>query len=545
MTRSPRSRTIDPCRASQCASRHWLRVTLFLLLVYALIGATLCAQTAASQGPTPDAQQISGIEHRLNDLTDTLGQTQKALQQSLIEIQRLRAEIDALRLQSNHAPNSPMAIAPPAQPLAASSAAEAQSASADSHEADVQALHEQQDVLQAEIKQHEQTKVETTSKYGLRVTGLALFNAFSNAGVVDNDELPALALPRSPGASHGSLGATLRQTVLGVAATGPMIAGAHSSALVNVDFFGGASTNSLGYTSLAGYVRMRDTQLGLDWDKSTLQVGYTGPLISPLSPTSYATVAQPALSASGNLWTWSPQLRFEQRVPLPSEHGLSLEGGLIDPQSPAYNSVQLDSPVEASRRPGVEGRIAYHADRTATASPRSLVFGVGAYTASQFYNSTTHVHAWAVTGDWQIPLSRWIDLSGEVYRGRSLGGLGGGLYKDILTGTDPITGLSRTVGVDTAGGWSQFKLNLNSRLEANAMFGLDDAFSGSFDSVTLPASSNSLTLAARNSTVTGNLIFRPLSSLILSPEYRHLLSWRYTGAPNVANIFTLSAGYRF
>jgi hypothetical protein len=497
-----------------------------VLLGFAWPAQLLHAQTAAA--PPADAQQIGDIERRLDDLTATLTETQKALQRSLNEIERLRGELNTLR---------PAGVSAQAAP-----ATQAVSSSAD---AQIQVLQEQQEIQQAEIQQHEQTKVETASRYSLKVTGVVLVNAFSNAGVVDNAELPSLALPRNPGSSHGSAGATLQQTVVGVVANGPIIAGAQSSAFVNADFFGGAATSSLGYTSPAGYVRMRDTQLGLDWKRSSLAIGYTGPLISPLSPTSYATIAEPALSASGNLWTWSPQLRFEQRVPVSGTHGLSLESGLIYPGSPAYNSVQLDSPVEASRRPGVEGRVAYHADSSANASPRSFVFGVGAYTASQFYNSATQIHSWAVTGDWQVPISRWIDLSGEIYRGRSLGGLGGGLYKDILSGTDPVTGLSKTVGVDAAGGWAQLKLNLNRRLEANTAFGLDDAFSSSFKSVVLPVSSTSLTMAARNSSVIGNLIFRPLASLIFSPEYRHVLSWRYDGAPNVANIFTLSAGYQF
>jgi hypothetical protein len=224
---------------------------------------------------------------------------------------------------------------------------------------------------------------------------------------------------------------------------------------------------------------------------------------------------------------------------------LSFEAGLIDPPSPYYNSVQLDSPVEASRRPGAEGRISFHMDNRTTAPARSLAFGVGAYTADQFYNSTTRIHSWAVTADWQIPLFRWVDISGELYRGRAIGGLGGGLYKDILTGTDPITGLSHSVGVETAGGWTQLKLNLNARLEANFTFGMDDVFSSNFDNVNVSSSASWFTLAVRNSSIVGNLAYHPNSSLVFSPEYRRILSWTYTGAPTVANIFTLSGGYRF
>jgi hypothetical protein len=332
---------------------------------------------------------------------------------------------------------------------------------------------------------------------------------------------------------------------LGLAASGPVIGGAQSFANINVDFFGGTNTNAYGYSSLDGYVRMRDSELGLAWKRTSVRAGYTAPLISPLSPTSFATVAQPALSGSGNLWTWAPQVQVQQDISLREKHGLSLQAGLLYPESPGYNSVQIVSPVEASRHPAVEGRVAYRGDITSSASPRSLAIGVSGYSSNQFYSSNNRIHSWAVTGDWQIPLPARFDLSGEIYRGRSLGGLGGGVYKDVLSGVDPITGQYRTIGVETAGGWTQLKFNGDRRIEANAMFGLDDAFASNYDQVVLPASSSFLTLTTRNSTLTGNLIFRPLSSLIFSPEYRRIMTWQYNGAAYTANIFTLSAGYKF
>lgn len=280
-------------------------------------------------------------------------------------------------------------------------------------------------------------------------------------------------------------------------------------------------------------------------NKTTVQASFAGPLISPLSPASYATVAQPALAGSGNLWTWSPQLRLEQLIPISDQYRLALEVGLIDPQSPGYTSTQLDSPVEAARHPGYEGRISFHAHDTTSGTARPFVLGFGGYSADQFYNNTTHILAWAATGDWQVPFGTRLELTGEAYRGSALGGLGGGAYKDVLTGTDTTTGLSRTMGVDTEGGWSQLKLRFGSTFETNAIFGMDDALSRNFSGLMLSASNNPLELYARNQSVVGNVIFRPKTYLILSPEYRRLLSWRYAGSANVANIFTLNAGYQF
>ncbi|GGA56561.1 hypothetical protein GCM10011507_04850 [Edaphobacter acidisoli] len=500
-------------------------------LLFAVSGTCLFAQLQQTQATaSPDAQRLAEVEQRLNEVTITLTQTQQVLEKSLAEVQQLRAQ-----LQSLHAQIPANSVEPPA---------ETATVSATPQKSDLESIREEQQAMQAEIKQHDQTKVETVSKYPVRITGLALFNAFSNAGVVDNVELPTLALPRFPGGSHGSAGATLRQTLLTLQAAGPELAGARSTAAISADFFGGSASNIYGYNSTAGVMRMRQARAALDWQNTTVEASFSGPFISPLSPTSYATVAQPALSGSGNLWTWSPQLRVEQRVPF-SSHAIAFEGGFIDPQSPGYTAIQLDSPVEASRRPGYEGRISYRANNDPNlGTSQSLSFGVGAYSSSQFYSSSTQIHSWAVTGDWRIPIKR-VEVSGEIYRGRALGGLGGGAYKDTLIGQNPVTGLTVTKGVDAAGGWSQLKLRFSSTIEANAMFGLDDAFSSNFDGIVLPPSTNPLQLYARNSTIGSNLIFRPKTYLIFSPEYRHIESWRYTGPPNIANIYTLTAGYQF
>ncbi len=524
------------CRSRKNAARR-LRLSVLALCLGLSTTASLRAQSPTPTQPasTADAQRLAEMDRRLSEVTAALDQTQKTLEQSLQEIQRLRAELDALNAQ--RAQLQPDPATPPAAVIAATPSSSSQAE-------EITALKEKQQVLEAEVKQLDQTKVETSSKYRLRVNGLALFNAFANAGVVDNVSLPTLALQRYPGSAHGSLGGTLQQSLLGFEATGPTLAAAHTSASVSVDFFGGVSTNSAGYTSAAGIIRMRQVTINLDWPKALLQVGYTSPLISPFSPTSFANVAEPALSGSGNLWVWSPQVRFEQRIPISGQRGLAIEGGLISPQSSGYTAVQFDSTVQASRRPGVEGRLSWRSDLTGLAD-RSLILGIGAYTASQFYKSNSNIHAWAATADWQVPLTRWFDFSGELYRGNAIGGLGGGQYKDVLSGTSITTGLATIVGVDAAGGWSQLKTRFSPILEANAVFGMDDAYSGTFDKLNLPSGTSVQTYAARSQTTIGNIIFRPRSYLIFSPEYRRLLTWPYTGPANIANIFTLSVGYQF
>ena len=501
------------------------------------------AQVASAQPPVVQAtgqaepdQRYADIERRLNAATAALQQMRNTLAQSLEQIQQMQGEIDALRAATS---------AKPAQPQDNSVAASADSKAEDSNaglKETVARLAEEQDALQAEIKQHEQTKVETISKYPLRVSGLVLFNMFSNAGVVDDIDLPSLAASRTPGTSHGSVGASMRQTVLGLEASGPDFAGAHSSADVSIDFFGGISNSY--YSSSGGTVRLRYASASLDWEKTTAQVGITTPLISPLSPTSYATVAQPGLSWAGNLWIWAPQVRVEQRIPLTGGRTLGVEAGLWDPQTTGISSnnvLRTQSPGEQARRPGYEGRLSYRAGT----SDRPFVLGVGGYSSRQAYNGGTQLTSWAATADWQIPLGRHFDLRGEAYRGSGLGSLGGGAYKDALSGIDRTSGLARTIGLNAVGGWSQLKFQWNRSMEVNAAFGLDDAFAADFHSLILTASTNPLQFYARNNMVVGNLIFRPRTYLIFSPEYRRIMSWELHDSGYTANIFSINFGYQF
>src|SRR5215475_853668 len=58
----------------------------------------------------------------------------------------------------------------------------------------------------ARITEQSQTKVESGSKYRLRLSGLVLFNLFTNRGIVDNQDVPQIAKRAGPLDSSGSFG---------------------------------------------------------------------------------------------------------------------------------------------------------------------------------------------------------------------------------------------------------------------------------------------------------------------------------------------------
>jgi hypothetical protein len=506
---------------------------LFACLLLGSMSIQLCAQVKeqpiVSSSSISDDARATQLEKKLETLSLALATTRQQLDQSQQEIQQLKDELAQIRQQI--VSSQP---APATSPNSASIAAATKAATD---------IEERQDMLETQVKLHEQTKVESTSKYPIRLSGLILFNAFANRGAVDNIDLPTIATRQTTGTNDGSIGGSLRQTILGIEGNGPRVAGARTSADVSLDFFGGLAYSNFGTSS--GIVRMRTASINLDWTRDSVQAGLVGPLISPLSPSSYATVAEPGMAWAGNLWTWAPQLKATHRFMLRDERRVQLEFGLWDPPAAGYNGTsnvfRSPSPGEEAKQPGYEARVSFGSGT----AEHGLQLGLGGYYGRQSYPNHRPNDSWAGTADWRIPLSSRFEISGEGYRGRSLGGLGGGVYKDVLYGTDPISGASIMRGLNAVGGWTQFKSRFGQSFEANAAIGQDTGFAGDFHALMLPATASATQLRARNRMVVGNLIFRPKTYLIVSPEYRRIWTWPIYGAGNTADVFTLSLGYQF
>ena len=493
-------------------------------------GSILASVPPSSSSPDPHSVEL---ERKLEAISSALAVTHQQLEQSQQEMEQLRDELAQIKkllaaTQSGSVGSS-----------SSGSAVDTAKATA----AAIEDLQERQQTTEAQVKVHDQTKVESGSKYPIHVTGLILFNSFVNRGSVDNIDLPEAALNNQNNTTgNGSAGATFRQTILGVQGFGPRVAGARTSADVDLDFFAGLAYSS--YATSAGTVRMRTASINFDWTYDSVQAGLVVPLISPLSPTSYAMVAEPALAGAGNLWTWAPQLRYEHQIPLQSGKRLQLEFGLWDPPTAGYSTNELfrvPSPSEASKQPGYESRVSYGT----FPSEHPFQIGLSGYYSRQSYPGNQSVDSWAATTDWRVPLGARFEVSGEAYRGRALGGLGGGVYKDVLFGIYASTGLNAYRGLNAIGGWAQLKARFTQSLEANASIGLDNGYAKDFHEFIFPPAVTATQLRARNKMVFGNLIFRPKTYLILSPEYRRIWTWPIYGTVNTADIFTLSAGYQF
>jgi hypothetical protein len=397
-------------------------------------------------------------------------------------------------------------------------------------------------LLGSKIDEQYQTKVESAAKYRVRLSGIVLMNAFRNVGASDNLDLPDYAQPpATPGAAQTSFGATLRQSEIGLEIFGPTLAGAKSSANVQFDFAGGfpATNNGVNF----GIVRLQTASLRLDWEHTSVIAGQDSLFISPLSPTSFASLAIPAFANAGNLWGWTPQARIEHRFDLADQQTLTLQAGILD-------NLDWELPYNSFSRSAQAGELSgqpAYAMRTAWSRPafgHLLSFAAAGYYGRQNWSWGRYVDAWAGMTDWQIPILRRLILSGEFYRGRAVGGLGGAIGQTIVFGGDPSYSTTSIRGLDSAGGWSQLKFQLTPKLELNGVYAEDDALAGDIRGFATDAN-NFGPILGRNRGALGNLVYRPRSDLLLSAEFRRLHTFPIYDSASVTNQVNLAMGVLF
>jgi hypothetical protein len=502
--------------------------------------AGLAAIVLGLAPPVVSAQGSSQglLLEQVRNLNGAMARAQAQLEQSQRQLDDMRKQLAELERElAQTEPGTtpyPAVSAPPA----------AAPPSADS--AILEAIRERQEVEEAQIATHEQTKVESASKYPVKVTGMLLFNGFVNTRAVDMASTPTVAYP-----GPGSTGATMRQTILGVDANGPRLFGARSYADLRVDFSGSiagdsATSYSGVYSASTGLLRLRTAHAGLQWEHTAAYFSLDRPIVSPDTPTSLTAVAEPALAWSGNLWTWNPQLGVRQEFGRRGPVGGLVEAALVDvgdaPQTPQISSLSTPpSGAEQSRWPGVEARVALLG--SGRDEERSHA-GLGGYFAPHQSSVGKGFDSWAATVDARILLPKRLELMGSGYRGAALGGLGGGGYKDFTYWSDPDTGGYYLRPLDDAGGWAQLKERFSERFEMNAALGMDNAFAGELRRFAVPGGTMYQNLA-RNRSATGNFIYRPSAYLLFSVEYRRLESFPLLSTPARSDVIGLGAGYKF
>jgi len=371
------------------------------------------------------------------------------------------------------------------------------------------------DVQQARIDEQAQAKVEASQKFPIRLTGMALFNAFADSKQSGGVDYPFVAAPSGPG--HD--GATIHQSILGLEYRGPQTFwGGTIHGSVYMDFFSG--TPPLNLT-----MRLRTGTLEVDWKTRSVMVGVEKPIFNPREPSSLAQVGVSPLTGAGNLWLWTPQVRIEQDFSWTDQTGVRAQMGVVQTREVGpYAGSQTNASVEASR-PGLEGRYEFFHKFD---DDRRLELAPG------FHVSTTHVAGFSVPSqvfsfDWFVNPLRWFEFTGAFYHGENVAALGAGYRQGFGLYYDEAE------PVHSQGGWGQLTFHLIRRVDLHV-------FSGQQDDRNSDLVAGNI---GKNLLFGGNLYFRIAPNVILSPEVSQVRTVYLGQGTRLNNHYDLALGYLF
>jgi hypothetical protein len=503
---------------------------------------------------------VNHLQSQVETLNSQMSELRNAQQEALIEAQQLRTELNKTREQLAAKTGSTPALrgARPAASQTSSTSVPYSSSSSlasatspeqarspdDSAHADLQQrvskLEDDQELMNDKIVEQSQTKVESGSKYRVRLSGLVLLNTAVTRGSVDNLDFPQFAVPPVAPGVAGSFSGSLRQSQIGVETFGPDIAGARTSANVKFDFAGGFPNVPNG--AAFGVVRLRTGTVRLDWANTSIVAGQDAIFFAPLTPTTLSSLAIPALSYTGNLWSWTPQVRIEHRFALSENSGIRIQAGILD-------SLTGDIPQQSYRNPSVgeqSGQPAYatHIGYSQRIFGRDLNVGIGGYYGRQNWGFGRTVDGWAGITDVSVPLGEFLDFSAEFYRGHAVGGLGGGVGQSILLSGSLYNANTEIYGLDSTGGWLQLKFKPKLNFEVNFAYGEDVPFAGELKRFPATALYYGYSIS-RNQSPFVNFIYRVRSDVLFSMEYKRLQTNPLNNNAYSANQLIMSLGYAF
>jgi hypothetical protein len=474
-----------------------------ILLTVWLFSGSACAQTNSAN---PGSSEGASVADSIRQLQLQVQQLQAAMQEMKDETGRYRAETLELRhelaaarekLESIHA--APTAVAfrtagPPGPQEPEKNQSESSSADSKTIDERITRLEEDQQLLSGKVEDQYQTKVESGSKYRVKLSG------------------------------HG-----------------PTLAGAKTSGHFVADFFGEFPETVNG--SASGSLHIRTGTARMDWSRTSVVAGMDGIFFSPLYPTSFASLAVPALTYSGNLYGFVPQVRIEHRW-TPSEYStVTLSGGILDPltgETPPQEFLRIPGAGESSRQPAYAARLAW--SRRVFGQP--LTIGAGGYYSRENWGFNRNINGWVANTDWIVPFGQHFNLSGKFYTGRAIGGLGAGIGRSVVFNGSLGDRTTIVRGLQSTGGWAQLQFKPFPKLEFNGAVGQDNVKAGDLRGFTQTTGYFDEDLN-RNRSAFINFIYRPRSNLLFSTEFRTLHTFSVDGTNSRANQLNLIMGVLF
>ena len=369
---------------------------------------------------------------------------------------------------------------------------------------------ERLEIQERRTEEQAQTKVEASQKFPIRLTGMALFNAFANSKQSGGSDYPVVAA--ATGAGHS--GATVRQTVVGLEfGAPPAIWGGKVSGSVYMDFLAGGTLQEM---------RIRTASIGIAWQDRRVVAGLEKPIFNPREPSSLAQVGISPLTGAGNLWLWLPQVRFEQEFHLDASTGVLLQVGAV--QTREIGPYDGTATAEAAR-PAAEGRLNFHHKLD---DQRKMEIAAG------FHTSTTHAGGYSIPSDlfamdWFFNPWKAVEFSGAFYTGENVAHLGSGTKQGFVVYKHFAD------AVESRGGWGQLTLHALPRLDFHL-------FTGQVDDANHDLGVGSI---GKNLLFGGNAYFRLAPNVLMGIEASQVRTMYVGQRVRINNHYDLALAYLF
>ena len=408
------------------------------------------------------------------------------------DVERLRDEVDELRRQLQDLSSELRALRGlwPGRALLTSVAA---SGPAPQEPAAAQLPPE---MLQAQVEELAQVKVEAASRFPVTLSGTIVSNTVVNSGDANWLESPNIVGT----ASGGSMTSTMRQSRLGLDVHGIPVGRWEAKGALILDFFGGTPGFVTG--TVMGLPRLLYAYGRLERGGTAIEIGQDHVLLAPRDPTSLAAFSFPQFFRSGNLYLRAPQVRLEQRV-----GGMTVKAGIVAPVAGDAPGSYVFAPTagagERSERPAFEGHVGF--DRGNEDAPGEAHLGAsGHYGWIKQAGTLGSASAGAI--DFLVRRGR-VGVAGELFAADELDAYGSGVGQP---------GRSE-------GGWVEARLRAAARLSLNGGVSLDRRPDGVGNAGRL-----------RNTGAFGNVILRLTPEVAASVEYKWLQT-RYQSGSNREN----------
>ena len=324
-----------------------------------------------------------------------------------------------------------------------------------------QAREEEKKRIESIEEKGERVSPRVLSKFKFKPYGFIKLDAAYDDSRTDYGNFVCYVRNESIHKDDNEFNMTARQTRIGMRIIAPDFDEWKTMGRIEFDFYGDGSQRHENKAE----PMLRHAYLEMKKGNFSLLAGQTSDLISPLFPN---TLNYTVGWAAGNIGYRRAQVRLSYNYPLNDNTRLTTAFAIARTAGTANEDLDLDlkNDGEDAGFPTFQGRIGL---ATKVLTNKASVFGISGHYGKEeidFPTGQRRAKSWSVNGDFNIPLSEYLSIKGEMFLGYNLDDYFGGILQGVNSTTQEI--------IKARGGWAQLSYDWSSKLKYKAGLGIDD-----------------------------------------------------------------------